>query len=257
MWENMIFGLSCHNLLLRCCNNLITDSPTYTFAFTVYLQYIFWATYLASYSHTVDQVVLWTQKSDLVIPLIESSDIFPFSLQIQAKLLTMAGNVLRYQDSCTFSVLYFSLLILASWLFFEQARMFMAFFMGFLIVSTTCCLDTHMMPLPLYHLLQHLIHLTCPLYSLWHCLFPPTSRNYSLGSWTLHPSGITHTCLIIHFWSLSWAAPPLSPLSLSGVHFQSPVVLVTCYFLEQYYPLWGFYFKNVLILIPGSLTYSV
>ena len=43
MWESRIFGLSCHNLLLRCCNNLLTDPPTYIFAFMICLQYIFWA----------------------------------------------------------------------------------------------------------------------------------------------------------------------------------------------------------------------
>ena len=40
------FFPSYHHLLLRLCNNLLTDFPTYIFAFTFCLQHIFWALFL-------------------------------------------------------------------------------------------------------------------------------------------------------------------------------------------------------------------
>ena len=44
--QSYCFGPSYHHLLLRCCNNLLTDFPTYIFAFAFCLQHVFWALFL-------------------------------------------------------------------------------------------------------------------------------------------------------------------------------------------------------------------
>lgn len=133
------------------------------------------------------------------------SDNFPSSLRIKTRVFTMARKILHCQDFCYLSVPFLVASLahsfpttLASLLFFEYAWYVHGFCMCFPIVWTAFPLKTLMIPSPSI-IYFNTTRLTCPLYSVWHCLFSPTSSNYSLGSWTRHPLGIIYTCSTVYF----------------------------------------------------------
>lgn len=145
------------------------------------------------------------------------SDSFSYSLQTKAKLFTMARKDLYDQDSCYLSVLYLLLLLTLFQPHWPPCCLSMPKYSWFLYVFSHC-LDCFSSGHP-------------------HDTSPPLSSASTLSSLVLSPAfdiayflPLPETILLAPgyyiflelfipvwpfiFWSLSWAAPPLSPLKL-------------------------------------------
>lgn len=143
------------------------------------------------------------------------SDSFSFSLRIKATLFTMVRKVLYDQD--TLPPLFLLCLLLLLTLLQPHCppccSLSMPKYLWLLYVHSHCpghFLSGHPHDSSLRcHLLQYVTHLP----SLLHLMLLISSHFQKLFSWLPDTtSSWNYSYLTIHFWSLSWDAPPLSPL---------------------------------------------